>query len=323
MKLCLSDPSPLYIQIYRDLKNRIQNGSVKVGEQLPIEKKLSASYEVSIITVKQAISKLVEEQLVYRRQGKGTFVNSIPKFSSLKNVQILSFGADAFDGFVSSMTQMCYPPYLKKDFCFSMRVVAENLSSLDLFEMELRKIIDIYKVDLLIVFSVFLGRKYVERLLSVNMPVIFLGDFRSEQFEDLDINQITGDNKSITTEALTYLMEKGHRHILQLTGDPDSLYYRENHEAAAEFTRTRGLDIMNYSLPIKKRDINEQEIESVNLELDKLAGLLSRYDAVLMAGVPEEVVLKKLNNMGFSAPENISLITLSGDYPGINCLKYA
>jgi hypothetical protein len=26
--------------------------------------------------------------------------------------------------------------------------------------------------------------------------------------------------------------------------------------------------------------------------------------------------------MGFSAPENISLITLSGDYPGINCLKY-
>ncbi|MDK2896027.1 MAG: GntR family transcriptional regulator, N-acetylglucosamine utilization regulator [Candidatus Atribacteria bacterium] len=67
---------PLYQQLKNILKGQILNGTFRVGDQIPSESELCARYGVSRITVRQAIASLVQEGLLYRRPGKGTFVTS-------------------------------------------------------------------------------------------------------------------------------------------------------------------------------------------------------------------------------------------------------
>ncbi len=65
---------PLYHQIREILAEQVRSGTLKPGDQLPSEDDLRRKFRVTRMTVRQAISGLVNEGLVYRRQGKGTFV---------------------------------------------------------------------------------------------------------------------------------------------------------------------------------------------------------------------------------------------------------
>lgn len=66
--------SPLYLQIKGLLTQSLQNGEWKPGEGIPSETELAARYGVSQGTVRKAIDELAAENLVVRRQGRGTFV---------------------------------------------------------------------------------------------------------------------------------------------------------------------------------------------------------------------------------------------------------
>ncbi|MDO8211035.1 GntR family transcriptional regulator [Conexibacter sp. CPCC 206217] len=67
---------PVYQRIRRDLEERIRDGALAPGGRLPSETELSSSYGVTRMTVRQAIGRLVEDGLVVRRHGVGTFVAS-------------------------------------------------------------------------------------------------------------------------------------------------------------------------------------------------------------------------------------------------------
>jgi GntR family transcriptional regulator len=74
-----SDPSgpafsPLYQQIKLLITRSLQEGEWKPGEAIPAETDLATRYRVSQGTVRKAIDELAPENLVVRRQGKGTFV---------------------------------------------------------------------------------------------------------------------------------------------------------------------------------------------------------------------------------------------------------
>jgi len=66
--------SPLYQQIKTLILQSLQSGEWKPGEAIPSEMDLAARFRVSQGTVRKAIDELAAENLVVRRQGKGTFV---------------------------------------------------------------------------------------------------------------------------------------------------------------------------------------------------------------------------------------------------------
>lgn len=66
--------SPLYQQIKTLILQSLQRGEWKPGEVIPSEMDLAARYRVSQGTVRKAIDELAQDNLVVRRQGKGTFV---------------------------------------------------------------------------------------------------------------------------------------------------------------------------------------------------------------------------------------------------------
>lgn len=65
---------PLYHQLKEILRKNILSGNWKAGQKIPTEQELSKIFGVSKAVVRQAVSLLVEEGFLIKRQGKGTFV---------------------------------------------------------------------------------------------------------------------------------------------------------------------------------------------------------------------------------------------------------
>lgn len=63
-----------YLTVQNDLKRQIITGFYSLGDMLPSENKLSEEYNLSRMTIRNALKNLEMEGLIYRKQGKGSFV---------------------------------------------------------------------------------------------------------------------------------------------------------------------------------------------------------------------------------------------------------
>jgi GntR family transcriptional regulator len=68
--------SPLYRQIKKLMVNSLQSAEWRPGQAIPSEQELALRFNVSQGTVRKAIDELAAENLLVRKQGKGTFVAS-------------------------------------------------------------------------------------------------------------------------------------------------------------------------------------------------------------------------------------------------------
>ncbi|WP_408869089.1 GntR family transcriptional regulator [Brochothrix campestris] len=66
---------PIYQQIQNEIKKDIENKKWMVHEAIPAERQLALLFNVSRMTVRQAIQALVDEGILYRRIGSGTYVS--------------------------------------------------------------------------------------------------------------------------------------------------------------------------------------------------------------------------------------------------------
>ncbi len=69
-----SGQKPLWRQLYDILESRILSGEYKEGELMPSEVNLIKEFDVSRVTVRQAMDKLINSKLILRKPGKGTYV---------------------------------------------------------------------------------------------------------------------------------------------------------------------------------------------------------------------------------------------------------
>ncbi|EEY80303.1 MULTISPECIES: GntR family transcriptional regulator [Streptococcus] len=67
---------PAYLQIHDQIKKEIDEEVWQIGQRLPSERDLAETFQVSRMTLRQAITLLVEEGVLERRVGSGTFVAS-------------------------------------------------------------------------------------------------------------------------------------------------------------------------------------------------------------------------------------------------------
>ncbi|POP44728.1 GntR family transcriptional regulator [Superficieibacter electus] len=71
--------TPLYKQLFFILCQQIQNGALPVGSQLPTQKDVARTYNVSLIVVKQAWSELINAGIITSQRGSGSVVCAVPE----------------------------------------------------------------------------------------------------------------------------------------------------------------------------------------------------------------------------------------------------
>ncbi|APX71306.1 GntR family transcriptional regulator [Companilactobacillus allii] len=104
--------TPKYVVVANRLRQQILEKEYQINEQLPQETVIATSLNVSRITVRKALDILVDEGLIYRIQGSGTFVKDNQANTGFNNgkrsleifdfnkyeVELLNFGVDKPSG---------------------------------------------------------------------------------------------------------------------------------------------------------------------------------------------------------------------------------
>lgn len=91
---------PLYFQLKEQIKQQIMGGEYKEGDLIPSEREFSDRFDLSSTTIRRALNDLVQENLLERKAGKGTFVRLNKVRRDLRKVL----------GFTQNMLQMGLTP---------------------------------------------------------------------------------------------------------------------------------------------------------------------------------------------------------------------
>ncbi len=86
-------PIPLYFQVKKMIKERIEKGLLTEGDTIPSEAEFCEQLGISRATVRQAITELVAEGYLYRKRAKGTYV-AAPKISAFFFSRLESFNTE-------------------------------------------------------------------------------------------------------------------------------------------------------------------------------------------------------------------------------------
>lgn len=86
------DNTPLYLQLANKLRDSINDGQIGTGKALPSERALADLTGASRVTIRKAIEQLVDEGLLLRRHGSGTFI--APRIEQ-PGTALTGFSADA------------------------------------------------------------------------------------------------------------------------------------------------------------------------------------------------------------------------------------
>lgn len=210
---------PLYKKIQEDIKRLIAIGKLREGDRVPSEKELSERYRVSQITSKNALVGLMEEGLLVRIQGKGTFVMSKPEHATA----IDQLGEWTAGPGKSGRIGLVLPTMKTKvDQRFLDNI--EKYASAAGYEVMLRitresqleesKVISSFLkqgVDGMIIFPVE-NETYNDSILRLSLdrfPFVLIDRFLKE----IKTYSVSSDNVNGTREAVEYLLNKGHSSI--------------------------------------------------------------------------------------------------------------
>lgn len=81
---------PRFIHIKSEVLEQIENGQMKSGERVPSENQLAEQYSVSRMTARRALTELVDEGILMRSQGLGTFVSDHRPMSSMLAIRSIN-----------------------------------------------------------------------------------------------------------------------------------------------------------------------------------------------------------------------------------------
>ena len=109
---------PQYCYIRENFRTLIRQGELKPGDVVPPERELCRKFGVSRMTVRQALSDFVNEKLLYRKQGKGTFVKELKIEPDI--TRLTSFTEDMLSRGIIPGSKIIYqklgtlPPYVPR-----------------------------------------------------------------------------------------------------------------------------------------------------------------------------------------------------------------
>jgi len=92
-----TSPIPLYVQVSEYLEKRIKTEKYRIGAKLPSEGELAGLFQLNRNTIRQAISLLVQKDLVEKQRGVGTFVKEKTSLSPVHQLGSMVSFVDDFN----------------------------------------------------------------------------------------------------------------------------------------------------------------------------------------------------------------------------------
>jgi DNA-binding LacI/PurR family transcriptional regulator len=214
------DPLPHYVQLKRLLTDEIRSGALT--GQVPAERALAITHAMSYMTVRRAVSALVDEGLLYRKPGKGTFV--CQPGHVIRRTGNLGFVLDPViaDGVANAFYSKVFVGLEREARAHGLSIIYSSHTA-DLVPRAplAGKDQALRKVDGLIA----AGLNDPKQVLAISqhVPVVLIDD----SVEGSNIPSIRVDNVAASRQATLHLISRGHRRIAYIGGSTDSIVGRE------------------------------------------------------------------------------------------------
>ncbi|MDQ0110623.1 GntR family transcriptional regulator [Paenibacillus harenae] len=226
-----SERIPLYQMVQEYLRDLISSQALKVGDRIPTEKELMERFGVSKITVVNALSGLVNERIITRVPGKGTFVSvseyEIPTTSPKSAVKHINNTSEEmrtrmiglimpsiYDYFTIRLIQGIQQALNENDYRCVIYLSEGNIDK----EKEAIKTCSKIGVEGLLIFPVD-EELFNEEILSMKFagfPFVLIDRY----LPGVETHYIASDGRLGVNMAVNYLWELGHREIAICSDSP-------------------------------------------------------------------------------------------------------
>ncbi|MET3851707.1 GntR family transcriptional regulator [Paenibacillus sp. OAE614] len=302
--------TPMYKKIENYILEQIRSGNWKPMNRIPSENELSDQFGVSRITVKNALSDLVDRGIVYRMQGKGTFVSEqrtealFPPLSteaalpSSKTVGFLlprldnRFTANLLSGIEDSLAEKGYHLLFSK--------------TNDSQECEIQKIREMKQAGVagLIIYPVE-GENYNNEILSLTLnrfPLVLL----DRLLKGVETNSVSSNNYEAGQQAVQHLYDLGHRHIGFISTKSEGTSSIEDRLAGYEQALEDRHILIDRSLQMTRLGMDNSDEEVIEM-IQQFLQANPHMTAALSSNFSPHVIQAALA-MGLRVPEDLSVV---------------
>jgi len=238
----------------------IAKSGLTIGDRLPPERKLLSQLDCSLITLRRALTELMNSGIIERHQGQGTFLRQQVSSSRFQgNILYININVHgeytAPEGAVQEhLSEYFNPRGLQVEY-LSVHDFSDTIVSAA------------RKAQGIIVYGAFTAA-FLKRLAALHLPFILVGgkDFSNRYA------QVTVDASRYAEQLVDFLIQGGARHLALLNSAPGYFMTQEIEEG---FQR----GIANAAIPVEH---TSTMVKSCCRHIDRLLPDLYRYDAILM-----------------------------------------
>lgn len=319
---------PKYQQLANTLRKQIAAGSFSATGLLPTEKAIAEAYQLSRQTVRQALSVLVQEGIIEKRQGSGSHIRNTPirePVSAPKSVAVLTTYISDYI-FPSILREV--EAVLSANHCTTLVFATKNQIANE--RKILTTLLELPQLDGLLVE----GTKtclpnpnldLYRQLMSRGIPLVFLNGNYAELTGTVSV---LDDNYGGGYALVEYLYNKGHRQIAGIFKSDDIQGHRR-YAGFADALRDFGLPMQDEHVLWYGTEDKERFFQSLSRALpDSMLQCLSGCTAVVCyndevasrlvnaitkrsIAIPEELAVVSFDNSQYSELSPVRITSLS------------
>lgn len=305
--------TPLYSQIREYVFGRIRERHWRANDRLPTEAELAEQFGVSRFTVKKALGELAEEGLIFRIQGKGSYVSPDTAFAQ-GGWTLPPAGASPAAGPVLRPV-LLLTPHLQSSLSAQIAAGAEEVLSAhgcDLIlrsshnkpENERRALSEAVRAGVhgILIFPVD-GEAYNEdalRLALNKFPVVVIDRY----LKGVDTNCVCSDHFGGASDAVAHLIGLGHERIgfVSVHGKPTTSL--RDRQLGFEQTLARHRLSRGETLTVYERE-DKDAAQAIRSFLERLPRMTAIVAATFHSGT---MVLETAAALGLRVPEQLSVV---------------
>lgn len=296
-----------YEAVAQAIKNDIENGLYKEGQPIPTEELLTAQYDVSRQTIRKALSLLVEDNLILKRQGSGSVVR--PKRLNPRTGKIAVVATYISDYIFPSQLRAVNDVLSENKYCTLVaNTVACRRKNSGILIEGTKSAMPNPNFDL------------YEKLIEMDIPVVFFNGY----YPSLSgTYSVCADNQAGGAELVRHLIERGHTKIAGFFKSDDIQGHQRYSGFISELFRN-GLIIPDenvfWYITETKEDLFDNPQEVLNRLGDNTAVVCYNDEVafglikcLLSAGrrVPEDVAVVSFDNSNLSRISPVTITSLS------------
>jgi len=208
-----NSPVPLYKQLKHIIENQIKSGQKKPGELISSEKEFCEEHGISQITVRKAIFELVNEGILYRIPGKGTFISGPdqgPRSISRLKTENIGFviSREHHPIFSNTFYSYVFAGVEEEARAHGYNLIYQVLDEKLMFDPSTFKLIEERKVDGLILAGE-MSHSFVSNLKAKDIPIVLVDHY----IDNSGLDSVVTDNTKGVGEVIRYLADLGHEQI--------------------------------------------------------------------------------------------------------------